>query len=124
MDAIAANISPWYPSWGISAQQLWNVKPPVESRPEIPMPVEGSNLAEGVRASEGSHSDNGMAQLSSTTASWKLGSPPSVFVYMWEPDFWRLTCSVLFLAPFMDSQGCSILRESRSMSFVTGEAEA
>lgn len=86
MDAIGVIISPWYPFWGISVQLLWNANPPVGFWPGTSFQVEGSNLAERVRASEASHSDSGMAQLFDVTASPKLGSPPLVFPYEGEPD--------------------------------------
>lgn len=63
-----------------------NAKPPAGLQPGTSSQVKGCNLAEGMRASEVSHSDEGMAQLCNTTARWKLGSPPSDFGYVGEAD--------------------------------------
>lgn len=48
--------------------------------------MKGCNLAEGMRASEVSHSGEGVAQLCNTTARWKLGNPPSGFGDVGEAD--------------------------------------
>ena len=40
-DAVAIIIPPWYPSWGIAAQLLWNAEPPLGCWPGISIPSGG-----------------------------------------------------------------------------------